>query len=81
MYDITPIKHFARYYLDHGSDLSHDDQFKEAGYYGIEMSSAREWNKVHQWLQTHYYNRYTWTGGTFWFDDARIATEFALRWG
>lgn len=79
MHDITPIKHFARYYLDHQSDLSHNDQFQEAGYYSVAVSGY-EWKKIHEWVETHYYNRYTWTGSTFWFDDEKIATEFALRW-
>lgn len=84
MYDVTPVNEFAIYYLDNeyydkNGQLNHAEQFEEAGYYGVKLSSSR-WNEMHCWLEKHYPNRYCWTGSIFWFDDERIAADVALRW-
>ena len=84
MHDITPVKYFADRYLDHSyyagpGHINHYQQFKNAGYYGVEVSSIT-WSEMHRWLQQHYPKRYCWTGNTVWFDDERIAAEVALRW-
>lgn len=81
MHDITPVKEFARHYLDRTTwpEINHAEQFRAAGYYGVALSSGK-WHELHSWLKTHYPNRYCWTGSIFWFDDERIATDVALRW-
>ena len=84
MHDITPVKEFGKRYLDnsyfnHAGHLNHNEQFRAAGYYGVNVST-QHWHEMHQWMQANYPDRYCWTGNTFWFDDEQIAMATALRW-
>ena len=53
-------------------------------YYPVELSSRTlmgEWQECHRWCCEHIgEDHYSWTGGTFWFENERDATLFALRW-
>lgn len=83
MKELIPIREFTDQCLRDQTlkNPNHYEQFLLAGYTPIELdrNSMSKWVQLHGWLNAHYPDRYTWTGNTFWFDDTKIAVQFALR--
>lgn len=76
-----PVRIFAKRFLKSPqtmTDPSHRAQFENAGYIGVDVNPL-QWVLLHTWLRDNCPRQYSWTGSTFWFDDSKIATEFALR--
>ena len=59
-------------------------RYSEAGYHSVFaglLGVEGEWQEIHRWCCEHIgRDHYSWTGGTFWFENERDATLFALRW-
>lgn len=53
---------------------------REGGYYDVQIKLS-EWEEMHRWLRDNVgEEHYTWTGATFWFEDAETAAWAALKW-
>ena len=69
---------------DHSTAARVREDYQTAGYYPVELSGPAlmgEWTECHRWCCEHIgEDHYNWTGGTFWFENERDATLFALRW-
>lgn len=55
--------------------------FAEAGFIMIETNRVRNWEEVHNWLESRTTQHYTWTGSKFWFSNEDLANAFDLRFG
>jgi len=67
---------------DGSVDIDWERRFRDAGYYSATLNpSVSAWNPVHHWCWQNFGDgHYAWTGTTFWFENERDATLFALRW-
>lgn len=66
------------------ADRHWDLRFRDAGYYGVDLSSKsnRGRRELHEWCHDHIgHQHYAWTGTSmFWFETKQSAVLFALRW-
>ena len=69
---------------DHTTALTVREEYQAAGYHPVELGTLflmGEWQECHRWCCEHIgKDHYSWTGGTFWFENQRDAILFALRW-
>ena len=61
-----------------------DLRFRDAGYYGVDLSAKRGRGRaeLHNWCHDHIgQQHYAWTGTSmFWFETESLAVLFALKW-